>query len=427
MPAIEEEVVMEAVPEEPKDKEDDYLPCNQYRNRKVNDKVNNVALFRNKKSKLFYFALYDEKKNVKLRSEGFRTSQERDKELSGVLRYNKNPDRYERVEKGDYYMDILRDENGTEVGRSCLKKEEENAGVLVAAGLGAAGLGLVGIGDTPVVEKVAVVEKEVVAAVPVVPVVPIPEPPKTIVDTSTYDDTETVAAAGVGGAAVAGGGAGCMKYLPWLLLLALLLLLLLWLLKGCDGCGGAVDTNVIPPATTETVPDADANANAAEEVEAIPEAYEALGPNAKKLGFAKGSVVAMMADCMADPNCTIPSEKFTLSIVHFGENDAHMNKAAYAEMDDLAKLMKAYPNMNIDIHGHIDDQESDVYDGRYQDGNITLSGIRARCVYRKLTDRGISGSRMKFTGHAATQLVTTSNSDTDNIKNRRVEVVISKR
>ena len=105
------------------DKEDDYLICKEYKGRKISDKKNNVSLFKHNNGK-FYFAVYDNKGEVKLRSEGFETAAKRESELRGVLKNIKNKDRYKRVKRGNVYYDVLHDNKGREVGRSCLKKEE---------------------------------------------------------------------------------------------------------------------------------------------------------------------------------------------------------------------------------------------------------------------------------------------------------------
>ena len=104
-------------------KEDDYLPCKEYEGHAINDKENNVALFKHKNGQ-FYFVLYNADGDVKIRSEGFETAKNRDQELSGVLKYHNDDSMYNKMKKGKYYMMVLLDKNGTEVGRSCLLKEE---------------------------------------------------------------------------------------------------------------------------------------------------------------------------------------------------------------------------------------------------------------------------------------------------------------
>ncbi len=115
--------VVEAPPVAPADVEDDYLPCREYEGRPISDKANSVTMFKHTNGQ-FYFAIYNADGGVRLRSEGFRTSQERDKELSGALKNLNNADMYTTVRRGDYYMSILKDKTGREVGRSCLHKDE---------------------------------------------------------------------------------------------------------------------------------------------------------------------------------------------------------------------------------------------------------------------------------------------------------------
>jgi hypothetical protein len=114
------------------DIEDDYMVCAEYEGKTVNDKANNVAMFKHKNG-LFYFAIYNADGSVRMRSEGFTTSQNRDQELSGALKNLNNPDSYTTIKRGEYYMQVLKDKTGREVGRSCLHKDEPKAVVTPTA------------------------------------------------------------------------------------------------------------------------------------------------------------------------------------------------------------------------------------------------------------------------------------------------------
>ena len=196
------------------DREDDYLICREYRNHKISDKKNKVALFKHKNDQ-YYFAVYDKKGDVRLRSEGFESAKKRDFELRGVLKNIGNKDRYKRIKRGNVYYDVLHDATGREVGRSCLQKEAVAAPVAAAA---------------PVVKKevVAPVAKEVVAPVA-----------KTVVAKKVVEKAVVKEAAAAGGFN--------WKWL-WLLLIPLLLGLLYFL----RGCGG--ETAVVPPVKAPVVP-----------------------------------------------------------------------------------------------------------------------------------------------------------------------------
>ena len=110
-----------AKPAAPRDKDDDYLKCEEYHGHKVTDEKNNLAFFSHANNKE-YFVIYDDDGDVLIRSEGFESISKRSSELAAVLRLKNNPEHFTRMEKNGYFMDILKDENGREVGRSCLRK-----------------------------------------------------------------------------------------------------------------------------------------------------------------------------------------------------------------------------------------------------------------------------------------------------------------
>ena len=238
----------EPEPAKPVDKEDDYLACKEYEGRTVNDKQNNVALFKHDSDGQFYFALYDKDGNVKLRSEGFRTSKERDEELSGVIKFHNDESMYKRKEKGKYFMDILYDKTGREVGRSCLKqKEKKVAPVATAAAATAVAAAAATVVKKPEPKKVepAPVKKKVEPA----PVKKKVEPAPVKKKVAAAPVKKAAAAAPVKkAAAVATAESGGGFKLWWLL--PLLIIPLLWFLL--KGCGGETTPPPPPPVKVET-------------------------------------------------------------------------------------------------------------------------------------------------------------------------------
>jgi len=293
---------------------------------------------------------------------------------------------------------------------------------------------------------------------------------------STASTTTKVVGAGAGAAAVAkatatarpvaasgGGGAfGCLKWLIPLIILGLIGLAIWWFVPGCGGQGGGVGgignagtaivdktknatnavvdktknaTNAVVDKTKETANavvdktketanavvdktkeaiggDGDSgntDANAGKETK--PESKKALGPDAKALGFRAGTMEAKMADFMSDPNSRGP-KTFNMEKISWPTNSPKMNQAAYAQVANLAKLMKKYPDMEINIVGHRDRNE--IKDYNHKGEIIGLDEIRARCLYRKLKPKGIATNRMKWGGAPATD-------------HRRLEVTITKK
>ncbi len=104
-----------------KDKDDDYLECKHYMGHAISDKDNKVAFFQHEGQ--YYFVIYYADGRVRLRSEGFQKTSQRDSELKAALRHLDDKDQYEVIKKSGFRLRILKDKTGREVGRSCLEKE----------------------------------------------------------------------------------------------------------------------------------------------------------------------------------------------------------------------------------------------------------------------------------------------------------------
>ena len=214
------------------DIEDDYLPCREYEGKNINDKANNVAMFKHSNGQ-FYFAVYNPNGSVRLRSEGFKTSQERDKELSGVLKNLNNGDMYTTIIRGDYYINVLKDKTGREVGRSCMHKDApaavvaapmvDNSAALAAAAAAAAALAL-----AAKTKAETVVETPKVAAAPLQTNYVVPEVAEAVTKETGFN---------------------------WWWLLLPLLALLAWLLlgKGCNTTPAAPAAVTVAPVETPKV------------------------------------------------------------------------------------------------------------------------------------------------------------------------------
>jgi uncharacterized protein YegP (UPF0339 family) len=219
------------------EKEDDYLPCKEYSGHPVTDKVNNIALFTAADGQ-FYFVAYNADGSVRLRSEGFGNTKDRDSELAGLIKNLNNESKYKTLENGAYFMRVLYDESGREVGRSCLEKRPEPVPVAipvvetVAAAVAVAAV-------APIVEEIVVKKEEpkVVEKPKVVETPKVVEPEKTVVYTKPVQEAAYVAP--VVEEAVASGG---FKW--WYLLPLLLLIPLFW--NKCGGC-----KKEVPPVKTE--------------------------------------------------------------------------------------------------------------------------------------------------------------------------------
>ena len=238
---------IEPPPGPPADREDDYLACKEYRGRGLTDPANRVSLFRHENGQ-YYFALLDASGGVRLRSEGFPTAAARDRELSGALRHVDDESRYERIARGDYHINVLRDETGREVGRSCARKEV--VPFVPVAASGAAALA-------------AAAPAAALAAAAATPPPPTPSP-EPLTPPPTDDK------------------GGCAWWM-WALAALLLLALLFFLLRGCGGAAtadtdaagvDAVGTAAAPPGEGDDAGDLAAGAAAVAGAAAAPDDAE---------------------------------------------------------------------------------------------------------------------------------------------------------
>ncbi len=83
-------------------------------------------------------------------------------------------------------------------------------------------------------------------------------------------------------------------------------------------------------------------------------------------------------------------------------------------LDEIAALMKKYPEYNLSISGHTDSVGSAA-------ANQKLSEGRAKACYDYLIKKGIDRSRMSYAGYGETQPIADNMTKEGRAKNRRVE------
>lgn len=124
------------------------------------------------------------------------------------------------------------------------------------------------------------------------------------------------------------------------------------------------------------------------------------------------------ADVKKAVESTVPAEKtLALNFINFETGSATLTANSKYELDNLVTAMNAYPSMNIEVAGHTDNTGD-------PGENLTLSGARANAVVKYLTDRGISGGRLKPRGYGDTKPLVPNDTAENRTKNRRTEFTI---
>ena len=99
----------------------------------------------------------------------------------------------------------------------------------------------------------------------------------------------------------------------------------------------------------------------------------------------------------------------------FDLDKATIRKESYETLNNVAEIMKEYPNTQFLIEGHTDSQGSDSY-------NMNLSKERAASVKEYLVGQGLPASRLSSEGFGETRPIATNATAAGRQKNRRVEI-----
>lgn len=107
-------------------------------------------------------------------------------------------------------------------------------------------------------------------------------------------------------------------------------------------------------------------------------------------------------------------------LVFFDFDKATLQSASYPELNRAVALMKANPNMRVEIAGFTDAQGTDSY-------NKDLSQRRANAVRDYLVKQGVDAVRLTAVGYGEANPVATNDTEDGRSENRRVEFVVVKR
>jgi outer membrane protein OmpA-like peptidoglycan-associated protein len=106
-----------------------------------------------------------------------------------------------------------------------------------------------------------------------------------------------------------------------------------------------------------------------------------------------------------------------LNSVRFAEESAEITPEHATQLDRLAAVMNATPNISVVVIGHADQRGSDTT-------NLALGQQRADAVVAYLTSLGIDGSRLSARSVGEADLLSTGDDEASLALNRRTEFVI---
>ena len=205
-------------------------------------------------------------------------------------------------------------------------------------------------------------------------------------------------------AAVEEGGFG--KFLPWLLVAAAGLAAF-YLFKTCN----------------TKVPEAPAKVAIEQPTAPVAPAVVA---TVKKLTLPGGDIEVKAGSFLdklyaeiTDPKADL-TKALTFDNVNFATSSAQLTDGSKAQLDDLAKIMKAFPKVDVKIEGHTDNVGNEA-------ANLALSKSRAASVKTYLVGHGVALSRIATNGFGSTKPVADNATAEGKAQNRRIEAFVTKK
>jgi len=101
--------------------------------------------------------------------------------------------------------------------------------------------------------------------------------------------------------------------------------------------------------------------------------------------------------------------------VHFATGKADLTPGSAPVLDAVVRVLKANPNLRLEVQGHTDATGSAAFNQR-------LSGLRAKAVAAYFTAHGVDSGRLTAKGYGPSQPAATNDTAEGRAKNRRVEL-----
>lgn len=117
------------------------------------------------------------------------------------------------------------------------------------------------------------------------------------------------------------------------------------------------------------------------------------------------------------------NEVMRIEAIHFQPTRHFITKESEAILEELLQTLKDYPDLVINIEGHVccmkgdgDALDTDTYE-------LKLSENRARFIYQYLIEKGIAANRLGYIGYGKRRpIVAVEKTEEDAQRNRRVEI-----
>jgi OOP family OmpA-OmpF porin len=110
----------------------------------------------------------------------------------------------------------------------------------------------------------------------------------------------------------------------------------------------------------------------------------------------------------------------TLDRIEFDSDSAVLTADSDVQLDNIATILRAYPQAHVAVTGHTDSVGADA-------ANVVLSRARANTVAAKLTADGVQPERVHAEGYGSQKPIADNSTEAGRAQNRRVELGVTVR
>lgn len=111
---------------------------------------------------------------------------------------------------------------------------------------------------------------------------------------------------------------------------------------------------------------------------------------------------------------------FTMDRLEFETASASLRESSNAQLDNLASILSAFPNVKIKLGGYTDNTGT-------VDANLKLSGERAASAIAALISRGVDSHRLEAEGYGEQFPVADNSTAEGRARNRRTDIHVTEK
>lgn len=111
---------------------------------------------------------------------------------------------------------------------------------------------------------------------------------------------------------------------------------------------------------------------------------------------------------------------FSFDRLYFETGSSTLKAESRTQLQNIADIMKAYPDVNLKIGGYTDNTGTD-------DVNLNLSQERAETALNELVNLGVDKARMEAEGYGSQHPVASNDTPEGRAQNRRIDVRVTKK